>query len=241
MENATATDLRTLSIDIGGTGLKVIVLDAAGKAVSERARTPTPRPATPVAVTGALRGLLASQPAFDRISVGFPGVVHANVPRTAPNLHRDWVGFDLGEALERMTGKPVRVCNDADVQGFGDITGKGVEMVLTLGTGLGSAIFVGGALVPNLELAHHTFAGRRTYEDFVGRPALEKVGKKHWRKRVLKMITRIEPIWNYDVLYLGGGNAKHLDADDLPKNVRICSNEAGLIGGIALWRQPSTR
>jgi polyphosphate glucokinase len=236
MEHATATELRTLTIDIGGTGLKVIVLDGNGKPVSERGRTPTPRPATPAAVTEALRGLMANQPSFDRISVGFPGVVHANVPRTAPNLHRDWVGFDLGEALQHMTGKPVRVCNDADVQGFGDIEGKGVEMVLTLGTGLGSAIFVDGALVPNLELAHHRYSGSRTYEDFVGKPALEKVGKKHWRKRVLKMISRIEPIWNYDVLYLGGGNARHLNPDDLPKNVHVCSNEAGLIGGIALWR-----
>ena len=230
------TDPRTLAIDIGGTGLKVIVLDARGTPVSERGRTPTPRPATPAAVTGALRGLLASQPGFDRISVGFPGVVHANVPRTAPNLHPERVGFDLGAALEKMTGKPVRVCNDADVQGFGDIAGKGVEMVLTLGTGLGSAIFVDGMLVPNLELAHHRYQGKHTYEDFVGKAALEKVGKKHWRKRVLEMITRIEPIWNYDVLYLGGGNARHLDAEDLPKNVHVCSNQAGLIGGIALWR-----
>lgn len=235
MDAATAGP-RTLAIDVGGTGLKVMVLDEKGAPVSERGRSPTPRPATPPAVLGALRGLLADQPSFDRISVGFPGVVHANVPHSAPNLHRDWIGFDLADALFRLTGKEARVCNDADVQGFGDIRGEGVEMVLTLGTGLGSAIFVHGVLVPNLELAHHPFHGRKTYEDFVGRAALEKVGKKRWRTRVQKMIERVQPIWNYDTLYLGGGNARHLKTEDLPKNVRITSNQAGLIGGIALWR-----
>ena len=232
----SASGPRTLAIDIGGTGLKVMVLDEKGSPISERARTPTPRPAKPAAVLGALRGLMAAQPAFDRVSVGFPGVVHANVPRTAPNLHPAWSAFDLARALTEMTGKPVRVCNDADVQGFGDIRGQGVEMVLTLGTGLGSAIFVGGVLVPNLELGHHPFHGRKTYEDYVGKAALEKIGKKRWRTRVLRMIERVQPIWNYDTLYLGGGNARHLNEKELPENVRITSNQAGLIGGIALWR-----
>jgi polyphosphate glucokinase len=236
MGDSAAGRPRTLSIDIGGTGVKLMVLDERGAPVGERARIPTPRPATPSAVTRALRGLIGAQPAFDRISVGFPGVVHGSVVRTAPNLHPEWACFDLGEALAQMTGKPVRVCNDADVQGFGDIAGKGVEMVLTLGTGLGSAIFVDGVLVPNLELAHHPYSGKKTYEDYVGRAALEKVGKKRWRKRVRRMIERIEPIWNYDRLYLGGGNARHLKAADLPANVGIRSNQAGLVGGVALWR-----
>ena len=81
-------------------------------------------------------------------------------------------------------------------------------------------------------------SGRKTYEDFVGNPALKKVGRKRWRERVGKMIDRIEPIWNYDRLYLGGGNARHLKTQDLPENVTICSNQAGLLGGIALWRAP---
>ena len=238
MNDAAAVGPRTLSVDIGGTGLKVMVLDAKGSPLDERVRIPTPRPATPEAVLRALRGLLGGQPPFDRISVGFPGVVHGNVVKTAPNLHPKWSGFDLADALVQMTGKPARICNDADVQGFGGITGKGVEMVLTLGTGLGSAIFFDGVLVPNLELAHHVYSGGKTYEDVVGNPALKKVGKKRWRERVRKMIERIEPIWNYDRLYLGGGNARHLKAKDLPENVSIRSNEAGLLGGIALWRTP---
>lgn len=234
----TGTDAtaRTLSIDIGGTGLKMLVLDPQGAAVDERRRVLTPRPATPGAVIEALRGLIAQQPDFDRVSVGFPGVVHDGVIWTAPNLHRSWRGVSLGKALREITGKPVRVANDADVQGYASVEGTGVEMVLTLGTGLGSALFVDGKLVPNLELGHHPFRKGRTYEDYVGKAALEAVGKKRWRKRVNKVITQLEPIWNYRLLHIGGGNVKHLHADELAGNVRLHSNLGGVLGGIALWR-----
>lgn len=227
---------RTLTIDIGGTGLKMLVLDPRGRELSERGRIATPRPATPAAVLRALGKLVQAQPRFDRVSVGFPGVVRNGVVFTAPNLHPSWAGHDLAASLRRVTKKPVRVCNDADVQGLGDIRGKGVELVLTLGTGLGSALFVDGKLVPNLELGHHPFRNGKTYEQLVGRAALAKVGKRRWRKRVRDALAQLEPIFNYDVVYVGGGNAKHLKPDDLPKNVHLRSNEAGLLGGIALWR-----
>ena len=165
---------RTLSIDIGGTGLKMLVLDPSGTAVDERQRVLTPRPATPGAVIEALRGLIAKQPPFDRVSVGFPGVVHDGVVWTAPNLHRSWRGVSLAKALREITGKPVRVANDADVQGYASVEGSGVEMVLTLGTGLGSALFVDGRLVPNLELGHHPLRKGMTYEDYVGKAALAR-------------------------------------------------------------------
>ncbi|MEW6270418.1 MAG: ROK family protein [Thermodesulfobacteriota bacterium] len=227
---------RTLSIDVGGSGLKMLVLDARGRPLNERARVATPRPATPARVLRALQGLIATQPAFDRVSVGFPGVVDHGVVRTAPNLHPSWHDHDLAGALARSTKKPVRVCNDADVQGLGDVSGKGVEMVLTLGTGLGSALFVDGRLVPNLELGHHPFRNGETYEQQVGRAALDQIGRKRWRKRVRRMVEQLEPIFNFHTLYLGGGNARHVKPDELPKNVKITSNEAGVLGGIALWR-----
>jgi polyphosphate glucokinase len=227
---------RTLSIDIGGTGLKMLVLDARGREVSERGRVETPRPATPPAVLRALVKLAKAQPRFDRISVGFPGVVRDGVIFTAPNMHPSWAGHDLAAALRRALKKPVRVANDADVQGLGDIRGKGVELVLTLGTGLGSALFVNGALVPNLELGHHPFRDGKTYEEMVGRAALEKAGKRRWRKRVREALEQLEPIFNFDFVYIGGGNAKHLKPEDLPKNGHMRSNAAGLLGGIALWR-----
>lgn len=224
----------TLAIDIGGTGVKAIVLDADGNPLGDRLKVPTPQPATPEAVLRSIGQLCEQLRPFDRVSVGFPGVVRKGCTLTAHNLHPDWVGFDLAKAVEQLTGKPCRVANDADVQGYGVITGNGVELVLTLGTGMGSALFVDGRLVPNLELAHHHFRDDRTYEDLLGKAALEDVGKKKWNKRLAKAIEELEATFNYDVLYLGGGNSKKVNIE-LPPNVRIVSNVAGLLGGIALW------
>jgi polyphosphate glucokinase len=182
----------------------------------------------------ALWKLVESLGAFDRISVGFPGVVVEGVTLTAPNLHKQWCGFDLAKAVTERLGRPVRVLNDAGVQGYGVIEGRGVEMVLTLGTGLGCAVYFEGAYVPNLELAHHPFGNGKTYEDFVGAKALRRIGKKKWNRRVAKVIEQIQPVWNPRHLYLGGGNAKHLTIE-LPPNITITPNVAGLLGGIVLW------
>jgi polyphosphate glucokinase len=226
----------TLAIDIGGTGLKALLLDPHGKPLTDRARVETPRPATPDAVLSALAGLVAPLEGYDRVSVGFPGVVLEGVTKTAPNLHPSWSGFHLADTLRKRLGKPTRALNDAGVQGYGVIEGKGLEMVLTLGTGLGCALFYDGTYIPNLELAHHPFRGKKTYEDYLGARALEKAGKKKWNKRVAKAIAQIDPIWNPDRIYLGGGNAKHLTLK-LPRHVKITSNVAGLLGGIALWEK----
>ncbi|MDE3018320.1 MAG: ROK family protein, partial [Nitrospirota bacterium] len=123
----------------------------------------------------------------------------------------------------------------ADVQGFGAIAGRGVEVVMTLGTGMGSALFVDGRLVPNLELAHHPFRKGMTYEEQLGNMALKKAGKEKWNSRLGKAIQALDALFNYDVLYIGGGNTKHI-ALPLPVNVKVVPNVAGLLGGIALWR-----
>jgi polyphosphate glucokinase len=230
-----ATGTRTLAIDIGGTGLKALILDAQGNPLTERARVETPHPATPTAVIRALLALVKPIGEFDRVSVGFPGVVVDGTTKTAPNLHPTWAGFALGKAIADATGKPVRVLNDAGVQGYGVVEGRGLEMVLTLGTGMGTALFLDGKYVPNLELAHHPFKGKKTYEEYVGAAALEKVGKKKWNKRVGRVLEQVIPIWNPRQIYLGGGNSK-LITIDLPKEVKLVPNVAGLLGGIALWR-----
>ncbi|MBL4845312.1 MAG: ROK family protein [Planctomycetes bacterium] len=227
----------TLAIDIGGTGLKMIALDEAGTPVTERTRVLTPSPPTADAVLAGLTGMLGSHGEYDRVSVGFPGVIEAGVVKTAANLDPSWIGVDVVAALSERTGKPTRAANDADIQGWGVINGKGVELVLTLGTGLGSAIFVDGELVPNLELGHHPFEKGDTYEERLGKVALKAAGKKKWLRRVKRAITQLESTFNYTTLHLGGGNAKKVEGD-LPENVQIGLNVAGLLGGIALWRKP---
>ena len=231
----TKTGLKTLAIDVGGTGLKALIVDDAGKALTDRARVETPHPATPKAVLSALMGIIAPLGVFDRISCGFPGVVIDGVVLTAPNLGTDaWRGFKLQDTLQKSFGKPCMVLNDAGVQGHGVVEGKGVEMVITLGTGMGFALFLDGKYVPNIELAHHPFKGKKTYEDYVGNGEREKVGNKKWNKHVAKVLGVIQPIFNPRHIYLGGGNAKHLKID-LPKNVTVTENIQGLLGGVRLW------
>jgi len=226
----------TLAADIGGTGTKTMLLDETGTSISERLRDETPQPATPDAIVDIIVKQAGQHGNFDRISVGFPGVVHDGVIFSAPNLDKSWEGFDLASSLSSRLGKPARVCNDADVQGYAAIQGKGVELVITLGTGLGSALYLDGKLVPNLELAHHPFRGDKTYEECVGVKALKKSGKKKWNRDVAKAIQELRKAINFQSLYIGGGNAKKLNGE-LPADCKVVDNTAGLLGGIALWRQ----
>ncbi|MEH2287974.1 ROK family protein [Nostoc sp.] len=227
--------IRTLSVDIGGSGVKAIVLDITGHSVTERVRLETPKPATPDVVINAIAALAAAQGEFDRVSVGFPGVVRSGVTETAVNLHPDWIGFNLETALSKQLNKPIRVINDADMQGFGAIALEGVELVITLGTGFGSALFVDGKLVPNMEMGHHPFRKGETYEQQLGRAELEKIGEKRWNRRLEKAIASLQHLFNYDYLYIGGGEAVKVNLQ-LPSNVKLIPNITGLLGGIALWR-----
>jgi len=233
MMNESDKSIRTLAVDIGGSGIKVMVLDVSGNPLSDRTRLPTPQPAKPPAMLKTVI-TLAEQQEFDRVSVGFPGVVQHGIIKTAVNLDPDWIQFDLATNLEQLLSKPVKVANDADIQGFGAISGKGVELVVTLGTGFGSALFLDGKLVPNLELGHHPFRKGETYEQQLGRAALEGQGKKKWNSRLEKAIATLEYLFNYDTLYIGGGETKNINFD-LPANAQVVPNIAGLLGGIKLW------
>jgi polyphosphate glucokinase len=228
---------RTLAIDIGGTGVKAALLDASGHLVGERRRVPTPpKPVKPDDLLHAIDRVVAPIGEFDRVSVGFPGYVRDGKVRTAPNLGTDVLGgFDLQQALAERWKKPVRVLNDADVQGFGAIKGKGIEMVLTLGTGAGTSLFRDGELLPHLELAHHPIRGRKTYDEWVGNAALTKKGKKAWNKRVAEVIDILRTVVCFDHLYIGGGNAKAIKFQ-LPPDVTTVPNTDGLTGGFGLWR-----
>ncbi len=225
----------TFAIDVGGTGVKGMLLDERGKPISERIRVETPQPATPEKILEVLNDIAEKLRGFDRVSVGFPGVVKHGATLTAHNLSQQWVGFELEKVLARRWRKPVRVCNDAAVQGYGAISGKGLELVITLGTGFGSSLFVNGTLVPGLELAHHPWLKNKTYEEYLGKKGLEKYGKKRWNKLLEKAIAQLDALFNYDHLFIGGGNADKINFS-LPAHATRVPNEDGLLGGVALWK-----
>jgi polyphosphate glucokinase len=214
-----------------------MLLDSAGKPLSERLRAPTPSPSTPDAISQIIAGFAKQLGDFQRVSVGFPGVVRNGTILTAHNLDPKWIGYALAEKLSAVLNKPVRVANDAVVQGLGAVSGKGVELVITLGTGMGSALYIEGVPVPSLELAHHPFHDNRTYEDDLGRRALDKHGPKKWNRRLAEAIALLHNLFYYDHLYIGGGNAKKVTLK-LPSNVSIISNEEGILGGMKLWARP---
>jgi polyphosphate glucokinase len=211
-----------------------MVVSSKGKPVSERQRVETPHPATPGAVAAVIHAMVPDPRTYERISVGFPGVVIHGVVRTAPNLDPSWSGFDLAGAIWKFTRKPTRVLNDAGVQGFGAIRGKGIEVCVTLGTGFGFSLFVEGRYVPNIELGHHPFRKGKTYEDLLGKDALARLGRRRWNRMLAHAIKRLERTFNYDELFIGGGNSAQVDLD-LPRNVKRVDNSAGLLGGVRLW------
>jgi len=232
--------LLTLAIDVGGSTIKAILLQDDGTALSVRSHIPTPHPATPDIIISSLGDLIAEHHQCDRISIGFPSVVENGMTRGAINLHNDWDGFPLLQVLQSKFEKPIRIANDADVQGCGAISGQGIELVVTLGTGFGSSLFLNGRLLPNLELGQHICGVNEngdleTYEDRLGQSALDRIGTEVWQTRLLEAIASLYKLFNYNKLYIGGGNAR-LVSIDLPKNVAIVSNDLGLIGGLALWK-----
>jgi len=229
----------TLSIDIGGTGLKASVLDAKGKMVVDRVRVETPHPCPPKVMVEALAELVKTLPAFDRVSIGFPGVVREGRIVTAPHFGNEvWRNFPLAKTLEGRWGKPVRILNDADMQGTAVISGKGLELVVTLGTGVGTALFRNGELMQRMELAQHPAWDNKTYNEYIGDKVLKKKGKKKWNKRVKHALELLNTLLNPDKVYIGGGNARLVDFK-LDSNTKIVSNEAGILGGITLWQQNS--
>jgi len=226
--------ITTLAVDVGGTGVKAAALDEKGKMITERQKIKTPRNATPKKLVAIIAELGAMAGAFDRVSVGFPGVVKNGVVYTAPNLGKGWNNFPLAAALKKKLKRPVRIANDADVQGLGCVTGHGAELVITLGTGFGSVLFVDGHRI-HLELGHHPFRNGKTYEDELGNRAFLKQGKKKWNKHLREAIDEMAETFNYGRLYIGGGNAATINFK-LPPNVKVVSNTEGLLGGIKLWQ-----
>jgi polyphosphate glucokinase len=242
----------TLAIDVGGTGLKASVLGQDGAMAADRVKVATTYPMSPDAMVAALTKLVKPLPEADRASCGFPGMVRKGRILSAPHfvtkkgpgtevdtkLFKAWSGFDMAGALATSLGKPTRVANDADVQGAAVVKGEGLEVVITLGTGFGTAVFMDGQLMPHLEIAHQPFRKGETYNVQLGELARKKVGDKHWNKRVREAIACLDALFFFDHLYIGGGNGTRLDRDDLGdvlKRTTVVDNSAGILGGIKLW------
>jgi polyphosphate glucokinase len=238
----------TLAIDIGGTGVKASVLDADGRKVITRVRERTPYPCPPPVLVRTLDRLTHQLPAWDRISVGFPGIVRDGRVLTAPNLSTRngpgtrisrklvdaWARYPLAADLEGRLRAPTRLCNDADMQGLAVIAGTGLEMVITLGTGLGTSLFLDGVPMPHLELALIPFHGKGTFQDQLGNQARKRIGNERWSRRVLRAVETFDTLLQFDRLYVGGGNARKLRVD-LGHRAQIVDNTAGILGGIKLW------
>ena len=227
---------RILTIDIGGTGIKACILSSSGDILEDYRKIVTPENPTPENVLHAIMALAAQFGEFDVISAGFPGYVREGVVYTAPNLDNDaWNAVNLNFLLEQKLGRPARVVNDADLQGLGFAEGHGLEMVMTLGTGFGTALMLHGSLLPHLELAHLPVTKNKDYDAWIGEAALHRVGEKKWNRRMEKVIHTFRTVINYDRLYISGGNAKKLSFP-LDSNIKIVSNREGIRGGARLWQ-----
>lgn len=233
--NSALIPRKILAIDIGGSTIKATVMNQDGELQFEYKKVETPVPATPEAVLGAIQNLVSTFPAFDCISAGFPGYVRDGVVHTAPNLDNEaWKMTDLNQKLTDLFGKPARVVNDADLAALGISQGKGLEMVMTLGTGFGTALLLNGVLLPHLELSHLPATKSKDFDQYMGDKVLQEIGEKKWNKRMMRVLQIFKTVINYDVLYIGGGNAKRLRFP-LDDNVKVISNRDGIKGGARLW------
>ncbi|HUG53805.1 MAG TPA: ROK family protein [Vicinamibacteria bacterium] len=224
----------TLAIDVGGSGIKAALIGPQYQLVGKPLRVETPDDLTPRRLLDVLVALAVDPGDYDRVSVGINGLVHRGrifaIPVTS---NPDFRGFDLAESLCNRLGRPVRILNDAQMHGLGFVRGRGVEVVLTLGTGLGTALFIDGTLGPQLQLLPAAGREGRKGGDY-GDRAIEELGRKKWRRRVGRLIELLRQLTNFHHLYIGGGNAEVLKLD-LPPDVTIGDNSAALGGAVRMW------
>ena len=242
----------TLSVDCGGGGIKAAALDDAARLVGEPVRVPTPYPFPTQLFTQVLADVAAGFPRADRATVGLPGMVRhgvvvstphyvtSNGPSTdvAPHLLAQWSGFDAHAAVTELLGVPAIVLNDAEVHAAGVVTGSGVEVVLTLGTGLGCGWTDAGQLSPHLELSQAQVGFGVTVDDYVGELARQAVGDARWADRVAQVVAMLAPVLAWDRLFLGGGNASRLPLEEIHgwgPGVTVVANDVALTGGVRAW------
>lgn len=246
-------DNQILGIDIGGTGIKGAVIDVTtGELITDRVKIPTPAPASPANVADVVSELVEKLDyKGDIVGFGFPAVVSHDICKTASNISKDWIGVNLIEFFSHHLDKRVTVINDADAAGvaelkFGDIKKENATVILiTLGTGIGSAVFLDGRLLPNTELGFlkydksivEKFASNKVRED-------KDLSYKEWGGRVEKVLKHIQHLFTADHIILGGGISKKFDKykehlEDVPCKVTPAAllNNAGIIGAACYAKQ----
>jgi len=237
--------MHALGIDIGGTGIKAAPVDVAtGKLLADRQKIATPRPALPAAIADVVKQLTTSFKWSGPVGITFPGVVIDGVIRTAANLDPAWIGLDAGALFGKATGNPVRVLNDADAAGVAEMTfgagvgNEGTVLMLTFGTGIGSALFTKGVLVPNTEFGHVEIHG----QDAESR-ASEHAKELHdlswgkWAGRVDEYLQHVEAVMSPQLIIVGGGISKQAEKW-VPRLTGIRArivpaallNDAGIVG-----------
>lgn len=224
-----------LAIDIGGTLIKASVIDGGGGLIAPWMRVQTPKNATPESILVTIGELAQQLPPYSKISVAFPGVVSRGIVRTAPNLAADvWRGHNLRKSVQDTFGCDARILNDAVVQGLGVARGPGLECVLTLGTGLGFALFRDGAFVAQLELGQYGSTHGQKFDDYVGHAAYVSIGEDAWNGRVAETFDIVRGLVTPNRILVGGGNARRITFQ-LPEDIELFPMTAGVTGGARLW------
>jgi polyphosphate glucokinase len=223
--------ITTLAIDCGGGGIKGSVLDEAGTMRAHPLRVATPYPMSPDLFVQTLSELAGKLPEPVRATVGMPGMIRHGVvvatphyvtrsgPRSKvdPELVEAWDGFDARTALSTALRVPTLVLNDAEVHGAGAVTGAGLELVLTFGTGLGCALFDGGRLAPHLEMSQAPVRWGLSYDTYIGETERRRLGDTFWSRRVRTVVEALRPVFRWDRLYLGGGNSRRIRPEQLAR------------------------
>ncbi|MDP4013893.1 MAG: ROK family protein [Candidatus Nanopelagicales bacterium] len=242
----------TLTIDCGGTGIKGSVLNDLGQMTAEQIWVDTPYPLPPDAFVETIAQIAAQLPGAERATVGMPGMIrHGRVistphyvtkrgPHTAvaPDLVEEWRNYEAQRHIAETLGLPTIVLNDAEVAGAGAVTGFGFEVVFTLGTGLGCAIFDDGRLLPHLEVSRSPVRRGLIYDTYIGDATRNRMGDLAWSRRVRKVLIGLRPMFEWDRLYLGGGNGSKVLQEDLLAvggSILVVPNSAGIIGGVKAW------
>lgn len=245
-------EILTLAVDCGGGGIKASVVDEHGTMIAPAQRTPTPYPLPPELLVSTVVDLARNLPQATRVTMGMPGMIRHGIviatphyitregprSRVLPGLVDQWKNFNMRRAIEGELGLPTKVLNDAEVAGAGVVVGTGLEMIITLGTGLGNAVFDGGVLAPHVEVSQGFVRWGLTFDDYIGEHERLRLGDAHWSRRVRRIVESLRPMYLWDRLYLGGGNAQRIVAlqrSRLGDEVMVVPNDAGIIGGVRAW------